>query len=96
MIPYILTGFSVALAFILHWQYPTRFWLANAYTTIGTVVVSLWVIFLLQSSFLGFDVSDGDKVGLSMAMWLSVLLAFFGFLVGAFVGYFLKMVREPQ
>ena len=94
MIPYILTGFSLVIAGGFHWKLPNSFWKASLISTISIVVLSLLLIFVFQSNYLGLDqsVQENGNIGFAV-LFVAGLISFFSLLVSVLVGYFLKAIR---
>jgi hypothetical protein len=94
LIPYILTGFSLVIAGVFHWKLPNSFWKASLISTISIVVLSLLLIFVFQSNYLGLDqsVQENGNIGFAV-LFVAGLISFFSLLVSVLVGYFLKAIR---
>ena len=97
MIPYLLAGLSVLIAGTIHWKLPNYFWKASALSTVVIVVLTLLIIFVFQSNYLGLDDSANNSDNISAAVLLvSGLITFFGFLISVLVGYYLKAIRPAK
>jgi amino acid transporter len=94
LIPYILTGFSLVIAGGIHWKLPNSFWKASLISTVSIVLISLILIFVFQSNYLGLDqsVQENGNIGFAV-LFVAGLISFFSLLVSVLVGYFLKAIR---
>lgn len=95
MVPYILTILCVLVAGAIHWIAPKTYWKATIMSTAVILLLCVAALFIFQAS--GMLVSDqtGETADFSGQMLtITTLVAFFGFLISLFVGWFLKVVRN--
>lgn len=97
MVPYLLTGLSVLVAGVIHWHAPRAFWRATLTSTATILLLSVAALFIFQAA--GMLVSDktGQTADISQSLLtVTALMAFFGFLISIFVGWFLRTVRHKK
>ena len=97
MVPYLLTGLSVLIAGIIHWSAPRAFWKATLTSTGTILLLSVAALFIFQASGLLVSEETGEEADIASSLMLvTTLIAFFGFLISLFVGWFLRTIRAPQ
>lgn len=94
MVPYLLTGLSVLVAGIIHWNAPRTFWKATLMSTAVILLLSVAALYIFQASGMLTAPKSGEEPDLtSYLMYITALVSFFGLLVSVFVGWFLQVVR---
>ena len=95
MVAYLLTGLSVLVAGVIHWSAPRAFWRATLTSTGTILLLSVAALFIFQSSGLLVSEETGESADIaSSLMVVTGLVAFFGFLISVFVGWFLRTIRS--
>lgn len=95
MVPYILTILCVLVAGAIHWMAPKAYWKATFTSTVVILLFSITTLFIFQASGMLVSEQTGENADFSgKLMTMTILMAFFGFLISLFVGWFLRVVRH--
>ncbi|GGW80301.1 hypothetical protein [Alteromonas halophila] len=96
MVPYLLTGLAVVVAFIIHWFAPKSFWGATLMSSAVILLLSIAALYIFQASGVLISERTGENVDFSgHLLFITVSIGFFGLLVSVFVGWFLRVMRAP-
>ena len=95
MLPYILTILCVLVAGAIHWMSPKAYWKATIMSTAVILLFSVAALFIFKASGMLVSEHTGENADFSGQMLtITTMIAFFGFLISLFVGWFLRVVRN--
>lgn len=95
VVPYILTILCVLVAGAIHWMSPKTYWKATIMSTAVILLFSVAALFIFQASGMLVSKNTGENADFSGQMLtITASMAFFGFLISLFVGWFLRVVRN--
>ena len=95
MVPYILTLLCVLVAGAIHWTAPKSYWKATFMSTGVILLFSIAALFIFQASGMLISEETGENANFSGKLpTITLLMAFFGFLISLFVGWFLRVVGQ--
>jgi uncharacterized membrane protein len=75
----------------IHWMSPKAYWKATIMSTAVILLFSVAALFIFKAS--GMLVSENADFSGQM-LTITTMIAFFGFLISLFVGWFLRVVRN--
>ncbi|BFT29139.1 hypothetical protein D210916BOD24_03150 [Alteromonas sp. D210916BOD_24] len=94
MVPYILTLLCVGVACAIHWFAPKTYWKATLMSTAVILLFSVAALFIFQASGMLVSEHTGESADFTgRLLTITTLIAFFGFLISLFVGWFMRVVR---
>jgi uncharacterized membrane protein len=95
VVPYILTILCVLVAGAIHWVSPKAYWKATFMSTAVILLFSVAALFIFKASGMLVSEKTGANADFSgQLLTINILVAFFGFLISLFVGWFLRVVRN--
>jgi uncharacterized membrane protein len=95
VVPYILTILCVLVAGAIHWASPKAYWKATFMSTAVILLFSVAALFIFKASGMLVSEKTGANADFSgQLLTINILVAFFGFLISLFVGWFLRVVRN--
>jgi len=93
VVPYILTILCVLVAGAIHWMSPKAYWKATIMSTAVILLFSVAALFIFKALLVSEHTGENADFSGQM-LTITTMIAFFGFLISLFVGWFLRVVRN--